>query len=170
MIVNRELNSSLYLLLPLAVDENQTAETIIGKYSNALIDGFSMDINKPWIDNAVHIAFDREKYRDKSISQIEKQERFNRRSLYRIENKFYEVYSIELNDDYKFQIELILKGKSFLIDEETKAKIMEFWDAPAKSKVFRILYKESNEDKAIDAEIISPCEYQEQKERELQRY
>jgi hypothetical protein len=159
MKINEEYNLSLYLLLPLLSSDETSAETYLEGYSHALINAFSYDINKPYLDNHVHLVFDNSMYREKDVPTIVKSSFLDHISHYRISGVFVKSYAMRLSEEYQLSIKLILDNKVSELPYAVKIKIFKFWDLNANSNLFKILFENEPLKSDISKEILIEEDY-----------
>lgn len=135
-----DYNMSLLLLLPLVSIEFTKAEQLLEGYDKAFINGFSSDINKPFIDKHVHLVFDNSMYKEKDVETLISLEQLEYIASYRMSGVFVKSYALRLDDGYSLSIKKILEGNCSDLSSDIKHKIITFWNAPADSALFNALY------------------------------
>ena len=158
MILNDNYNLSLFLLLPLATEEGK-AEDYLDGYESALMNAFHYDINKPYLDNHIHLVFDTSMFRTIEVNTITNDNKQDKISHYRISGVFVRSYAIKIKEEYLSSRDLILEDKIFNLQYEIKIKIFKFWDLKADSKLFKVLFEEPKESTNIKTEILPEEDY-----------
>ena len=159
MTITENYKLSLFLLLPLLSTDNSTAETYLGGYLHALIDAFSFDINKPYLDNHVHLVFDNSMYIEKDVPTIANSRFLDHISHYRMSGVFVKSYAMKISDEYQSSKKIILENKVSKLPYATKIKIFKFWDLTATSNLFKILFEEEPVIEDISKEILPEEDY-----------
>lgn len=161
-MISEKYNLSLFLLLPLVTTEEKTYIDYIGDELDSLENGYSNDINLPYLDNEVFLLFNPEKMRSIPIRKLE----FNGFRLekdVRINGNFYVKYALSIDSAYLNEKELIMDNKYFELSNEIKSKIMKFWDANANTRLYNALYVKAIEPIDIKSEITKEEDYLEQR-------
>jgi len=158
MILNDNYNLSLFLLLPLTTEESK-AENYLEGYETALMNAFNHDINKPYLDNHIHLVFDTSMFRTIEVDSITKDKKQDMISHYRISGVFVKSYAIKIKDEYLSSKNLILDNKIFNLRYDIKIKIFKFWNLKADSKLFKVLFEEGNPKEDITKEVLPEEDY-----------
>jgi len=162
MNIKEEYNLSLFLLLPLVSIEDKRAEDYLEGYSKALVNAFHYDINKPYLDNHIHIVFDTLLFREREVATIKDKSELEKISSYQLSGIYVKSYALRIAEEYSSSLELILKNKAFNLAPEIKVKILKFWDMPVNSILFDTLYVNPKMD--ISKEILPEEDYLEDEE------
>lgn len=164
MILCDNNNLSLYLLLPLTTKEELTAEDYLKGYENALMNAFNYDINKPYLDEHIHLVFDTSMFRTSNVETITNDKKQEYISNYRISGIFVKSYALRIEKDYLDSRTLILENKIFSLRYDIKIKIFKFWNLKADSDLFKLLFVEPKLITKIDKEILPEEDYIEEDE------
>ena len=161
-MISEKYNLSLFLLLPLVTTEDKTYIDYIGDELDSLENGYSSDINLPYLDNEVFLLFNPNKMKSIPVRKLE----FNGFRLekdVRINGNFYIKYALSIDNAYLNEKELIMDNKYFELSNEIKSKIMKFWNANANTKLYDALYVKAIEPIDIKNEITKEEDYLEQR-------
>jgi hypothetical protein len=159
MNINEDCNLSMFLLLPLISVDDITAEDIIGGYEDALMNSFSYDINKPYLDDHIHLVFDNSMFKEKDVEPITKRDELCYISHYRLSGVYVKVYALKISDEFELSKRLIMNNDISSLMPEVKAKIFKFWNTSGRTNLFDILYNEKPSDKEVSKEILPEEDY-----------
>lgn len=155
MIKEEDYNLSLLLLMPLVADEGLTYEHYINKNNiDALIDGYFSDINKPWLDRHLLIAFDCELMDTSEIKEMLKCSNYDAKSSYLIDDKYIRSYALKVPEWFEDEYELIAQNKYTQLSFETKQMILLFWQLTNNSLLYKILFGIHSETVDVQSEMI----------------
>lgn len=147
--------------MPFITDYNTFNEFIEEK--EALYNGFMSDTNNPKLDNNFFLLFESEKINTYRYKNIIESDWYRFANQINLNNEFYEKYVFEIPETFKPEYEKILENNYFELKIETKLKIMKFWNIPASSWLFDLLFVKEIEPVNIADEKIPECVYQKEK-------
>lgn len=165
MIINENYNMSLFLLLPLVAEEGRKADYYIKKYLESLVDGYSQDINKPWLDCHISIVFDYELMDEVDIVELSANGNFATKTSYLIHDKYVCSYALKIPDEHYDEYAYILRQDYSKVSTDTKNAILSFWGMSYGSKVFNELFTEKETYIDITKEILPEENYIEREGR-----
>ena len=132
-------NLALLLLLPLCNPKITKADDYLNGYEGALIDGFSSDVNKPYIQECVHLVFETSKYISMKVDTLIGLDETEYISHYRLAGIWVESYALKIDSDYQSEYALICENKLEMLPMTTKLRILKFWDAKVSTKLYSAL-------------------------------
>lgn len=164
MITRERINNSLLFLLPLVSKEGEKWQTYLGpgnfkKQETSFINGFSSDINKPWLDEHIFLVFNSDIKKEFDLAFIERNVNFTSMYNYKIKDKFYTIYALRVPTDYKKELELIKQGRCNKIDGKLKSKMTSFWSAQSNGYLSINIHSNDNRVLDISNDIIDEKDY-----------
>lgn len=139
-MIKEEYSLSLFLLLPLAANENTNWDYYLERNINSLVNGYIGDVNRPYLDKHIILAFNLETLAEYKIKEIVSAENFVSYKESRINGIHIGLYSMEVSDKWNQDYLLILQNNYFNISNEAKKLIMSFWGFNSNSKLYNSLY------------------------------
>ena len=157
----RNYNLSMLLLLPLVNPKITSKSELLDGYEDAIIDGFNCDINKPYLDNHIHIVVETAKFKSEHVSPIFGLDETESVAHYRLSGIWTLSYAIKIDKDYESEYKLIIEGNVHLLPKEIKLRILKFWGAMVTDNLFKILF-EDNKKIDISKEFVMEEDYVEE--------
>ena len=146
-------NLSLLLLLPLISNDGEDYTLYIPRSEEqSLYNGYSCDVNRPWLLNHLIVLFDSEKRNTLKLDRIDGNPAKINYADICISDSFYGMYTFQMPDEYKQECELIRSNRPNELSLDVKLKILTFWRTNATSKLFSTLFHAGKPDINIQAE------------------
>ena len=156
MIFKEKYTLSITYLLPLVAKANQ--EWFMGRQKyiplsmiKTFVNGYSGDINKPWLDNHLFLLFESEYDKDFNPSTLRERSTFHSSYGYRIDKKFYTVFVFNLPKEYNDIYKDIKESKFDLIPRGLKKSIIEFWLYNQRYALIEMMYPDKNPKRGTNA-------------------
>ena len=154
MININELNLSILTLLPLAIEGNTTYKELLNGNLNALVNGYSGDINRPWLDDHVILVFDPEKMNTYRVNNLERLKNNTISKSILIENVPLLIHAIKILDEYHKDSILIRSNRFSELRTSIKIRILSFWRQNENSDLYKVLFSRDYSNNSISEEII----------------
>jgi hypothetical protein len=152
-----KFNLSFILMFPMIAESDEKWSDYFGNHMDALVNGYSGDINKPWLDKHVFVKFDTSKLEVLNIGKLLKNENFERNDTVLIDDGYYDIYAMRIPEQYLAEYYIIKSNDFYNISSELKHKIMRFWEVDISSSIGSALfYKHKHDamDRKIDKEMV----------------
>lgn len=159
MIDIEKFNLSLITLLPLVTEAPSNYKTLLGKYTKALVNGYSGDINRPWLDNHVILIFDPELMDTYRVNTLEELPTKRLSKLIRIDGQPVIIYALEIHPKYSTDLKLILANRFPELKASTKIRMLSFWQQDESSSLCKLLFSKNYNQNSISEELLQEETY-----------
>jgi len=165
MVLKETLNSSLLFLLPLVAEKGETwldytgAKNLYSTRDDSFVNGYNIDINKPWLDRHIFLLFEAAIDLDLPLSKLRRNENFKSKYTVKINKVFYVIYAYRIPDEKEKSYRHILDGDYRHISGDDKADIISFWEEGVDSLLFHSLYRSDKTLGKIENEEIYEVDY-----------
>lgn len=149
-------------MFPMVASDNENWQSYFKNYEKSLVNGYSGDINRPWLDKHIIVKFDSDKLTTLNVDELARNENFYKTNTCMINKKYYDLYAMMIPDEYLEEYELIKDGDYFNITAKLKHKIIRFWDIDINSEFamsFFVKHKNDIVPKNIKEEIVEEETY-----------
>lgn len=179
MIIREKFNKATLFLLPLIADNhNSTKFTLVdnicrSRNNSPFVNAYISDINKPYLDKHLFIVYDNNA---SSYNYLYMRRWLRTLRTYHndydiiLNGKGYTVFAFTIDDKDYDEVKKIIEGLYSKLKEETKKKILAFWDAKYNSRLYSYMHHDSNkeileqidiEEEAIKEEDYIPSYFEE---------
>lgn len=154
MIDINKLNLSLLALLPLALESPTTYTKLLGESLSALMNGFSGDINRPWLDKHVIVVFDPEKMDTYRVNGLIKLKNHTMSKIVNIDKTPLLMHALKIDDEYQKDADLIRFNRFSELRTSVKIRILSFWKQNEDSDLYKVLFSRNYSGNSIAKELL----------------
>ena len=159
MIEINKLNLSLLTLLPLTFTEHTTFTKLFKGNTDALINGFSGDINRPWLDNHVIVLFDPEMMDTYRVNGLKDLKNHTMSKIVRIDKTPLLMHAIKIHEEFDKDAVLIRANRFSELRSSLKIRILSFWKQNEESDLYKVLFSKNYSDNSIAKELMPEEDY-----------
>lgn len=158
MIDINKLNLSLLTLLPLSIESPSTYTKLLGKSLDALVNGFSGDINRPWLDNHAIVVFDPEKMNTYRVDSLLESKNHTMSKIINIDGRPLLIHALKIDEEYRKDSILIRSNRFSELRTSVKIRILSFWKQNESSDLYKVLFSKNYSSNSVAEELL-PEEY-----------